>query len=709
MVPVSYRWKIREHDRDLVARIMAETGYDELFSGLLAGRGLRSKAEIDRFLNSTADDMYDPFLYKGMDQAAERIMKAISGDEKITIYGDYDVDGITATSILILYMRSLGLDPAYYLPDRMSEGYGLNENAIRKISSDGTKLIITVDTGISAVKECALVKELGMDIIVTDHHECQNQLPDAAAVIDAKQADETYPYRNLAGCGVAYKLVQAIDKSLENRSDIKCCPAGADELKKYLELAAVGTIADIVPLDDENRIIVREGFARMKSPSNYGLYCLMKNAGYDFMRKLTAGFIGFTIAPRLNAGGRMGDAARGVELFTTADKSYAERLAELLSRENDIRKETEKEILDAVTEKIENDNSLKNSRIIVAAGEGWHHGVIGIVSSRVKDHYYRPNILLCIEGDTAVGSARSVPGFDLFKALMACKDLMIKFGGHAAAAGMTLKTKDIPELQRRLNEYAASVMDRDILVPDLVSEVEMTPSELTVDFIEKLQRLEPYGQGMPEPVIRIDGLLQEVSRIGADRETVRLNLMDNRADLKIISFRNGVLASFLKPDMMVSAAGTASINEFRQNRNPQLILKDIRVMSKDDEDMYAMMNSFSLRMVTDDFCRFLDEQNIGRLLRAEGISGKDACVISFNYLKSRISCSLSEGFINLAIDFGGNEKHLPLVLFMVSCMVFEELGLVEIEQSGPYMRYQLIKGKKTRLADSMIYTKYLDM
>ena len=295
MVPESYRWVFASPDKSGVKELAAETGYPEVFAGLLVARGVHNKEEAQRFLYPSEKDMYDPFLMKGMKEAVRRISQAMDANEKITIYGDYDVDGITATSILYLYLTKAGADVDYYLPDRMTEGYGLNENAVRMLAETGTKLMVTVDTGISAIKECRLAKSLGMDVVITDHHECQEELPEAVAVVDAKQPGETYPFLYLAGCGVSYKLVQGLKDYRQDPADIT----------GYLELAAVGTVADIVPLYDENRIIVSEGFKGMKHPSNMGLGKLLESAGYDFKRKITSGFIGFGLAPRLNAGGRM--------------------------------------------------------------------------------------------------------------------------------------------------------------------------------------------------------------------------------------------------------------------------------------------------------------------------------------------------------------------------------------------------------------------
>lgn len=691
MVPESYRWEYTKNHPEEIRRLAAETGYPEIIAGFLAARGVRNRAEAQKFLNASAKDMYSPFLMKGMEKAVERISLAVDYCEKITIYGDYDVDGITATSIIYLYLRELKADVDYYLPDRMTEGYGMNENAVRMIGESGTRLIITVDTGISAVRECRLAKELGMEVIVTDHHECQEELPDALAVIDAKQKDETYPFLYLAGCGVAYKVVQGLALYRNYSGDIT----------KYLELAAVGTVADIVPLFDENRIIVSEGFRRMKKPENPGLLKLLESAGYDFKRRITSGFVGFGLAPRLNAGGRMGDAKRGVRLFTTEDAAEASVIAEELNVENTHRKETEQLILKQVADRIEASEIIRNSRVMVVAGEGWHHGVIGIVSSRIKDMYYRPNLLLSVENGVATGSARSIDGFNLFEALCTCSDLMLKFGGHAAAAGMTLKAENIPELTKRLNEYAGSHMDSRMLIPVLRPEVTLKPSEISVDLIEMIERMEPFGQDMPEPLVAVRGSLGEVRTVGADGNTLRLKVMDSRKSLTAVGFRRGTMKNYYDGGMNVSIAGNLGINVYMDRQYPQIILKDICI--EQSEELEILNRIFSLRHVTEDYRNYCDShEKIHRKVCED--------IYRFLSIQSRRQGNDGEGFLlmeDIPLDGELSETEHIYRLMQALC-VFEELGLVKAESSGPYLHYELLKGKKAKLSDSVWFNMYFE-
>lgn len=689
MVPESYRWEFVEQESDRVKQLAAETGYPEVFAGLLMARGVHNKEEAQRFLYPSEKNMYDPFLMKGMEAAVCRISQAMDAREKITIYGDYDVDGITATSILYLYLTKAGADVNYYLPDRMSEGYGLNEHAVRMLAETGTKLMVTVDTGISAIVECRLAKSLGMDVVITDHHECQEELPEAVAVVDAKQPGETYPFLYLAGCGVSYKLVQGLKAYRNDQTDIT----------EYLELAAVGTVADIVPLYDENRIIVSEGFKRMKHPANMGLGKLLESAGYDFKRKITSGFIGFGLAPRLNAGGRMGDAKRGVRLFTTRDEEEAATIAAELEVENSHRKETEQMILKQVTDRIEASDAIRNSRVMVVAGEGWHHGVIGIVSSRIKDMYYRPNILLSVEDGVAKGSARSIEGFNLFDALCTCSDLMIKFGGHAAAAGMSLKAENVPELARRLNEYAKIHMDSQMLVPVQRPELRLKPSEVTVELIELIQRMEPFGQDMPEPLAEISGQLSEVRKIGADGATLRMKIMDHRRSLGTVGFRRSIMAEYYSAGMEVSIAGNLDINYYMDRQYPQMILKDVKVFR--EEKIEKLMTYFSLRHVTDDYKKYCDSKKK---------TDRSWCNQVFRYLRMQAKKQGSDsegGFLMDDIPFDSihsAEEHI--FMLMQALYVFEELGLMRVETSGPYLHYEMFLGKTAKLVDSLWYRTY---
>lgn len=714
---------MKEGSGQAAARIEEELGCHPLLARLLAARGVENGREAYRFLNPSAAQLHDPFLMKGMHEAVERICLAISRQERITIYGDYDVDGITAASILYLFLTSVMKASGhssekedcltdYYLPDRMEEGYGLNEQAVRKIAERGTRLIITVDTGISAARECDLAKRLGMDVIVTDHHECPPLLPRCVSVIDAKQPGETYPYRHLAGCGVSFKLVQALAQRLEWKEDVL----------PYLELAAVGTVADIVDLTGENRILVSEGFRRMKDPSNLGLRELLRSAGYDFSRKLTSGFVGFSVAPRLNAGGRMGDASRGVRLFTTQDAEEARGIARQLNEENENRRQVEQDILDQVRTIIDESSELKNSKVIVVCGQGWHHGVIGIVSSRIKDAYYRPNIILSAdENGLAAGSARSIPGFDLYAALTSCSDLFVKYGGHAAAAGMTLPVSKVPELIRRINEYADKRMDARLLTPVLETEAKVDVSQIDTELIRQIEKMEPFGQGMTQPLVQVSGMIEEIRPVGADQQTLRVRLREDtmqRGELPYgynarvpilsgVAFRRAAFASYYSEGMDVSLVGNLELNRYMGRETPQILVCDIhRSMTDELRDLCL---SFALRHVDTAFSSYsssmplLDPKVCSqtyRFLRSRAVRRPE----NTQSTKPRKDSSrhpeeMLQGRICLE-NFAEEEK---LYAVLQSIAVFEELGLITVECSGPYLAYTLVEGKNVLLKDSAIF------
>ncbi len=668
---------------DKAAQILADAeGYPLQFAGLLVSRGIRTPEEARLFMNGGEKEMHPPFQMKGMEAAVNRILQAKSRGEKVTIYGDYDVDGITATSILMIFFRSIGMQTSFYLPDRLSEGYGLNAAAVRSLAESGTQLMITVDTGITAVEECRLAGELGMSVIVTDHHECLDDLPPAEAIVDAKQPGETYPFRYLAGCGVALKLVQALSLKLGIHTD----------MGPFFELAAVGTVADIVPLQDENRMIVKEGFRRMRPPSNMGLRALMTQAGYDFKRKLTAGFIGFTVGPRLNAGGRMGDAARGVRLFTTDDSAEAQAIAAQLEAENASRRQEEARILEEVVAVIETSPEIRASRIMVVAGEAWHHGVIGIVSSRIKDRFYRPNILLTIEDGVASGSARSIDGFNLFEALKTCDDLMIRYGGHEAAAGMSLKAENVPELSRRLNEYAEKHMDASLLTRSIRPELVLRPEEISLPLIRMIEKMEPFGQAMPEPVIETGGVLTQIRRMGADGETVRFQIAGTGGVLSAIAFRSGALAQFYHPNTRIRAAGTLQINTYGGYETPQML---IRAVEREHMTEADLIRYFDLRLVTPDFRDHSDKQP--PLKRSD-------CADVYRFLAK--SSGGQQSGRQGSIYLGDLTSRRELYRFLHAVCVFEELGLLEMAVSGPYFQFTLVGGKTAKLDDSSWFRRY---
>lgn len=559
-------WRVRSADADLVRTFSEELGVSEVLARLLAGRGFTGAAEVEAFLNPTLDKLLDPFLMKDMKAAVERIGAAVERNERIWIYGDYDVDGITAISLLSRFFMWLGHPVGYYIPDRMEEGYGISEAGVRRVRELGCDLMISVDCGITSVDRVEQAKALGMDVIITDHHEPQAILPDALAVINPKQADCLYPEKSLSGVGIAFKLAQAL------------APHVMDDpvAQELLQIAALGTVADIVPLVGENRVIVKHGIAALRARPVTGALALMKVSAVD-PQKLGTGHIGFMLAPRINASGRIGQPQKGVELLITSDETYAAVLADELNLLNEERQQIEKQIFKEAVAQLESMPGRKSQRVLVVAGEGWHPGVIGIVASRLVERYYRPCILLNLDGDTAKGSARSIEGFNLFEALCSAKELLQKFGGHEMAAGMTLGAAHVDALRTALNTYAEDALTEDDLIPRIHAECVLEARHLQFTLLDDLDTLEPFGPGNPKPVFLYKGLTIDQRRLmGKNQEHVKLVTHDGNRIFEAIGFRWPDPARF-KPGQKVDLAFVVERNTFNGVESLQLQMRDSRI------------------------------------------------------------------------------------------------------------------------------------
>lgn len=489
--------------------LTSELGLSPVTAQVLYNRGLTTPELAHDFLWAGREQLLDPFLLKDMDRAVAALRRRIDAGGPILIYGDYDVDGVTGTAVLILALRALGAKVDYYIPDRFSEGYGLNAGALRQIREQGHDFVLSVDTGTTAVAEAEAARELGITLVVSDHHEPGPVLPNVEALVNPKRPDCTYPFKGLAGVGVAFKLAMAL---------------GAPNLWDLIDIVTLGTIADMVPLVEENRAIVREGLAALGATRRPGLRALMEVAGVR--EPVTATHVGFALGPRINALGRMGSAMAGVELLLTDDPQRAWELAEHLDRQNRARQAVEAAILEEALAQAESLPPEERAYALVLAGEGWHPGVVGICASRVMEVYHRPTILLSIEGDTARGSARSIPAFHMQKALLQLSDLFTKFGGHAAAAGMSLKSKDdIPELRRRLGLLAKEWLSPEDLIPEQRIDAFVRLDEVNDRLLRELALLEPHGIGNPAPVLAATDLCVLDSRVmGRDQQHLRMLL-----------------------------------------------------------------------------------------------------------------------------------------------------------------------------------------
>lgn len=558
---MSKKWQVYQVDNEKVEQIQQKYEVNKLLATILANRGIVEEKQIDKFLHPKRSDFYNPYEMPDMEIAVSRIIKAIENEEKTIIYGDYDVDGITSVTVLKSFLEERGLEVAEYIPNRLNEGYGLNNNAVEKIASQGYTLMITVDCGISAVEEVRYANELGIETIITDHHEPGNELPAALAVVDAKRKDNKYPFRNLAGVGVVFKLSQAIGMRLDLEEK---------EYLKYLDIVCIGTISDIVPLVDENRVIVKLGLKLVEQTKNLGLRSILKSAGYS---KIDSTTISFGVAPRINASGRMGHQEDALKLFLSKEIDEVNELTQKLNDYNRIRQETEKNIYAEVISKIEKDN-LSEKNTIVVMGKNWHHGVIGIVSSKITEMYFKPSILLCEEDDCGKGSGRSIPGFDLYEALTECKEFIDRFGGHSMAIGINIKKENFENFKNKLEEIATQKHIEDI-VPILKIDAQVSLDEINKDMVESLKELEPFGEENKTPLFVFKNLKIDSIRALSEGKHLKLTLKDSKNIVNAIGFNLGELTNEYKIDDRVDVVGNLEINSFNGMENIQINIKDI--------------------------------------------------------------------------------------------------------------------------------------
>ena len=556
------KWEFYSQDTSKVKEIAEKFNISEMLATVLINRGIIKDDDINLFLNPTRNDFHDPYLMPDMEKAVTRIIKAIDIHEKTMIYGDYDVDGITSITVLSKFLKEQGLDVGYYIPNRLDEGYGLNKDAIKKIAEDGYKLIITVDCGISGTEEIEYAYSLGMEVIVTDHHEPLEKLPKAVAVIDCKRKDSEYPFNSLAGVGVAFKLIQAIGIKL--KLDEKA-------YLKYLDIVCIGTISDIVPLVDENRVIAKLGLKLVEQTKSPGVKALLKAAGY---KEINSNTISFGIAPRINACGRMGHEEDALKLFLTENIAEANTITEKLNNYNKERQEIEKRIFDEAISKIENDENKSDSAIILAS-ENWHHGVIGIVSSKITELYYKPSILVCFEGEDGKGSGRSISGFDLHEALCLTNKYLEKYGGHEMAVGLSIKKQNF---QKFKDEF--EILAKDAHIDEYISVInidkEITLKDLTLENVNSLKLLEPFGEANKNPIFIYKNLKIDSIRALSEGKHLKLTLKDGNTIINAIGFNMGKYSEEYLIGDKIDVIGLLETNTFNGIENVQINIKDIR-------------------------------------------------------------------------------------------------------------------------------------
>jgi len=553
-------------DSDALNEMMRHFRIPRPVARVLYNRGFVTESEVSRFLAPSTAHLHDPFLLKDMNLAVERIIQALRERERILIYGDYDVDGITSVSLLYLFLRDLGGEVSFYIPNRASEGYGISVAGIEEASRRGCGLIVSVDCGITSVDEVIAARERGIDVIVSDHHEPGESLPTAHAVVNPKRSDCPYPFKELAGVGVAYKLCQGVVSRLD---------LDPEYVEKYIDLVAIGSAADIVPLVDENRIFVKVGLDKLNKDGLEGLVTLVETAGFQ-AGQVDVGQIVYGLAPRINAVGRLGHALPAVELLVTRNHFQAMKIAGILEEENRRRKEIDTKTLVEALAKIESSYNPKEDVTIVLASDEWHPGVIGIVASRIIEKYYRPTVMITIDSGIGKGSARSIPNFDLHSALKACSDLFLQFGGHKYAAGLTIQEANIPEFRRRFNEIAKTMLTDDDLIPKVKIDDDLTFDEIDHELVRMLGLLAPFGPRNSRPsFVSYNTQLVGDPRIVGNNH-LKFKVRQNGTAFDAIAFNRGADAERISERGEVDLVYHIEENTYLDRTRLQLKVKDIR-------------------------------------------------------------------------------------------------------------------------------------
>ena len=683
-------WHVAQENCAAAERL-ADAGYPYLVSEVLASRGVERAEDAAEFLTQETTLTYSPFLMQDMDKAVERIAQAIAAGEKIAIFGDYDVDGITATCILVDYLKGRGADVVHYIPRRIEDGYGLSCDAIEGLRKGGATLLVTVDCGITGVDEVAFARSIGMDVVVTDHHECKETLPVASAVVDPRRSDCEYPFKHLAGCGVALKLVLALGGE-ENREAL---------LTRYCPLAAVGTVADVMQMTGENRTIVSRGLATLDRSDFIGLHALLKEAGLAG-REISSVQIGFVLAPRINAAGRMGAADMAADLLLCQDPVQAEELAKALCALNRERQSVEQTIYSQAEEMIEQ-MPEEDRRALVLASETWHQGVVGIVASRLSEKYSRPSFMIHLNGAVGKGSCRSWGGFNLFAALESCSDLLLGFGGHELAAGFTIDAANIPAFRARMNQYAAEYWVGKAPESTLEIDVELhQPGRVTLQEVEALAALEPYGSGNARPLFCLMGAtLLRMQNVGQNRH-LKLRLGKGSAQFDGIFFSTNTAACGCQEGDRVDAAFYLQVNEFRGSRTVQLQMVDIRpslsASSREQECLTLLAQCTGGETVS--------AKNARRMLP----SREQYAAVWRTLVHMTPEGALHTAYLPLLRSLSAALGKTDSFLRSAFCLaVFQERGLLQLELHGDDIDLQLAgRDKKVKLEDSEYIRRLTD-
>ncbi len=706
------KYAFGEEDRDNAVRAMASVlGVSEWFAVLLYNRGYHTAEEAERFLKLEQENFHDPYLLADMDRAVERIFRAVDDHEKIYIYGDYDVDGVTSVTALYLYLQELGCDVGIKIPKREGEGYGVSCVAIDALASEGTTLIITVDTGITANEEVVYAKEQGIDFVITDHHECRTELPAACAVVNPHRPDCPYPFKELAGVGVVFKLLCACEIKRCREADRPILDGIRRVCMSYADLTAIGTIADVMPVIDENRMIVSLGLKLMENTSRQGLRALIeassRRGSEDTPKKITSGLIGFGVAPRINAAGRIGDATVAVRLLLEEDEERAQIAAEELCEINRHRQAEENEIAIEAYQKIENSFDPENDLVIVLDSNHWHQGIIGIVASRITEKYGLPSILISFDPlteedhplDDGKGSGRSIKGMNLVEALSHCDELLLKYGGHELAAGLTIKRANLEEFRQKINEYAKNHLSEDVFHICIDADCLIRMKNVTMQLARELLFLEPFGAGNLAPVFMMkDVTVKKISSIGAGKHT-RFLLEQDGVCMTALYFGASIEELGFTVGDVIDVLFHIDINDYKNVQSVQMILQDARMAERYSDELDRQKNRYAEVYAGATFSvaeEILPERNdfarVYKILRHESRTG---------------NCFLNVRDMLRLINAVPGEAPMNYVKLKYILRVFHELKLCEVEelQTDLYQFRIFFHASKTNIEKSSILKK----
>lgn len=703
-----------------VEQITKELGLCAPTVQLLLNRGCTDAKSCVDFLEKKTEQLHDPFLMKDMEKAARHILDVAKSGKRIVIYGDYDVDGVTSVSILYMFLESIGADVGFYIPSRLGEGYGMSHDSLCKLHGEGCAMIITVDTGITATEEARLIRSLGMELIITDHHECYADVPEAYAVVNPKQQDCPYPFKELAGVGVVFKLLCAME--ILNCPDLSVLEAVRNVADKYIDLVAIGTVADVMPLRDENRLIVSKGLHTVETAPRVSLEALLNASVGDgktvHKHKITSGYIGYTIAPRVNAAGRIRSASIAVDLFLCEDPARAKVMAEELCEINKERQIEENKIIEQAFAKINAEHDFEHDPVIVLADESWHHGIIGIVASKITEKYSRPCILISFDdvgdgsgelsnedSDVGKGSGRSIKGMNLVDALTHCSDLLLKYGGHELAAGLSIERGKLEDFKQRINDFARGCFDSEQPVAALEAECELYASDVTMTQATELYGLEPYGVSNSVPVFVMYGMrVSHVSSVGGGKHT-KLTLTKDNLVVTAMYFRYSPSELDVYENDVIDVMFNLDINEYQNMKNLQFIVKDIRLFEKAAEkeayerELYRRINEGTF-----------DSSSLSREEIESIIPQRSDFAAIYNLLKKELRMDHDtfsiRALCNLLTNNGIPNRYVKVKYII---RVFQEmniLGVDEVDQEAEIYRFKYIYVKnKADLDKSNILRK----